>query len=171
MICGFDISTEQFFVISLPESLIGLFTLPLSVFKYEESSIAVLRKEWEDDEIKQRELWIMKEYGVVGSWTKVLHLTDQSGFGRRPRVLGFRNNGEVLLQVDHGKMVSLDLNCQQMEHPEIDLQVDIVSVHGYVESLVLLNKGVDAGSVSYTNDANDLYSESDSYSQEERVMA
>ncbi|XVF78153.1 hypothetical protein PTKIN_Ptkin14bG0106400 [Pterospermum kingtungense] len=153
IILGFDISTEEFFVISLPENLIGLLNLRLSIMKYEESSIAALRTHWENDQ--HLELWIMKKYGVVGSWTKVLQLTDQ-------RVLGFRKNGEVLLQVDCGKMVSLDLNCQQMEHVEIDLQVEIVSVHRYMESLILLDKGVDAGSVGYSNDANDSYSEEES---------
>ncbi|XVF78157.1 hypothetical protein PTKIN_Ptkin14bG0106800 [Pterospermum kingtungense] len=104
--------------------------------KCEESSIAVLRRDWEDDKIKLLEL----------------------------------KNGEVLLEVDGGKMVSLNLNCQQMGHLEIQLQAEILSVDSYVKSLVLLGEGVNAGSVSYANHANES-SGSDARSEEESEMA
>ncbi|XP_022734374.1 F-box protein CPR30-like [Durio zibethinus] len=151
MILGFDISSDEFLVIRLPESLIDLCPMDLSIMKYEESSIAVLKRDWEDGE--QLEMWIMKEYGVVESWTKALHLTDQSG--RLPRVLGFRKNGEVLLEVDSGEMASLDLNCHQMEHLGIEAESGFLFVDSYVESLVLLDKGVDAGSVSGASHSKD----------------
>ncbi|XVE50344.1 hypothetical protein DITRI_Ditri01bG0154900 [Diplodiscus trichospermus] len=141
-ILGFDISTEEFHVIGLPESLIDSFPRDLSIMKYEESSIAVLKCDWEDGE--QLDLWVMKEYGVVGSWTKVLHLTEQNG--RIPWVLGFRKNGEILLEVDGGGMASLDLNSQQMEHLRIEAKTGCSFVHSYVESLVFLDKVVDGGS-------------------------
>ncbi|XVF78155.1 hypothetical protein PTKIN_Ptkin14bG0106500 [Pterospermum kingtungense] len=162
MILGFDISTEQFFVLSLPESLIGCFPLQLLIMKYEESSIAVVKTDWEDDE--QDYLWVMKKYGVVGSWAKVLPLadhSDQSGFERSPTVLGFRKNGEVLLEVIGPELASYDLNHQQVKHLGIRSKYEFTSVHSYVESLVLLDKGVDAGCVSYANHANDDSSGSD----------
>ncbi|XVF70358.1 hypothetical protein PTKIN_Ptkin11bG0155700 [Pterospermum kingtungense] len=149
-VLGFDISTEEYLVMGLPESLIGLCPLDLSIMKYQEASIAVLRRDWEDSE--QLDMWVMKEYGKVGSWTKVLHLTDQSG-GLPPRVLGFRKNGEVLLQVDGGEMASMDLNCQQIEHLGIEAKASFVD--SYVESLVLLDKGVDSSSVNDANLASD----------------
>ncbi|XVE80194.1 hypothetical protein DITRI_Ditri14bG0120100 [Diplodiscus trichospermus] len=150
VVLGFDISTEEFLVISLPENLSGLCPLDLSIMKYEESSIAVLKRDWEDGE--QLDMWVMKEYGVVGSWKKVLHLTDQSG-GLLPTILGFRKNGEVLLHVDGGEMASLDLNCQQLEH--LGIEAEAAFVDSYVESLVLLDKGVDSGNVNNVAQASD----------------
>ncbi|XVF78152.1 hypothetical protein PTKIN_Ptkin14bG0106300 [Pterospermum kingtungense] len=170
MILGFDLSTEQFFALRLPESLIFSSSMKLSIKKYNESTIAVLKTDREN--VYHQELWVMKEYGAVGSWSKMLHLTDQSGFGSRPEVIGFRKNGEVLLRVDREKIVSVDLNCQQMEPREINLQVEHFSVHQYVEGLALLDKGLDAGSVTYAiNHANDSSSELDSHSEEEDEMA
>ncbi|GMI65505.1 CONSTITUTIVE EXPRESSER OF PR GENES 1, CONSTITUTIVE EXPRESSER OF PR GENES 30 [Hibiscus trionum] len=152
-ILGFDLSDEEFSEISLPESLISLCPMDLSTMKYGESSIAVLKRDWEDGELL--ELWVMKEYGVVESWNKVLalHMVDQSGWF--PRVLGFRNNGEVLLQVDDGEMASLDLNCQQIEPHGVEVGAGLLSVGSYVESLALLDKAVDVRSVSDVNHAID----------------
>ncbi|XVF78158.1 hypothetical protein PTKIN_Ptkin14bG0106900 [Pterospermum kingtungense] len=103
------------------------------------------------------ELWIMKTYGVVGSWTKVLQLTDQFWFGSYLTVLGFRKNGEVLLQPIGAELDSLDLNSLQMKHLDIQADYGFSYVDSYVESLVLLDKGVVAGSVSTDaiNHAND----------------
>ncbi|KAK9016772.1 hypothetical protein V6N11_079266 [Hibiscus sabdariffa] len=87
------------------------------------------------------DLWVMKEYGVVEPWTKVLTL--HLG-GHCPRVLAFRMNGEVLLEVDDGEMASLDLNSQRMESRGVEVGTGLFSVEGsYVENLVLLDKGVD----------------------------
>ncbi|KAK9016765.1 hypothetical protein V6N11_079259 [Hibiscus sabdariffa] len=144
VILGFDLSAEEFFEISLPESLIGLGPMDLSTMKYGESSIAVLKR----DPGNVHELWVMKEYGVVGSWTKVLKL-NRRWF---PDILGFRKNGEVLVQLDYGKLASLDLNCQQMElHgvKGVEVTTNLISLEcSYVESLLLLDKAIDAHSVS-----------------------
>ncbi|KAK9016786.1 hypothetical protein V6N11_079280 [Hibiscus sabdariffa] len=71
------------------------------------------------------ELWVMKEYGVVDSWTKVLILPRDDEYLSVSRVLGFRKNGEVLLEVDNEKMASLDLNCQQMKLHEVEVGGDL----------------------------------------------
>ncbi|XVF78162.1 hypothetical protein PTKIN_Ptkin14bG0107300 [Pterospermum kingtungense] len=135
-ILGFDLSTEEYFVISLPESLIRLYPWQLPIMEYEESSIAVLWRDFEYDDFNQLELWVMKTYGVVGSWSKVLHLTER--YGLLPKVLGFRKNGEILLERIGGELASLDLSCYRMKHLKIKAE------YGFscVESLVLLDKGV-----------------------------
>ncbi|XVF78156.1 hypothetical protein PTKIN_Ptkin14bG0106600 [Pterospermum kingtungense] len=115
----------------------------------------VLWGDWEDDQIKRLELWVTRKYGVVGSWTQVLHLTEQSGFGRIPWVLGFRKNGEVLLELYSEEMVSLDLNGRQMKNL-IEAEAGISFVDSYVESLVLLDKRVDACRVNYAIPYNEL---------------
>ncbi|EOY12848.1 F-box and associated interaction domains-containing protein, putative isoform 1 [Theobroma cacao] len=166
MVLGFDISTEKFNVIRLPESLVDLCPMDLSIMKYEESSIAVLKRDWEDGE--QLDMWVMKEYGVNESWTKVLHLTDQSGESL-PRVLGFRKNREVLLEVDGGELASLDLNCRQMENLGIEAEAGFLFVGSYVESMALLDKGIDTGSLNDANHVNDS-SDSDASSEGESEM-
>ena len=41
-------------------------------------------------------LWVMEEYGVVSSWTKVLKIGEGL-----PRPIGFKRNGEVVLLSYH----------------------------------------------------------------------
>ncbi|KAK8503639.1 hypothetical protein V6N11_030734 [Hibiscus sabdariffa] len=163
-IMGFDLSTEEFMLISLPESLIGSWYGSLSIFKYGESSIAVQRLRHGE----LYELWVMKEYGVVESWTKVLTLSLATE-PRFPKVMGFRKNGQVLhahntkmasLDLNSQQMeTSLDLNCRQMEFHGVEFGAELLSVHSYVESLVLLDKAVDAhneGDVHHSMDSSYL---------------
>ncbi|KAK9007048.1 hypothetical protein V6N11_019376 [Hibiscus sabdariffa] len=105
VISGFDLSAEEFFEINLPEALIGLLHVDLTIMNYGESSIVVTTHPI----FGEHELWVMKEYGVVESWTELLAFHIQ----RRESpfvVSGFRKNGEVLLVVDDGELASLDLN-------------------------------------------------------------
>ncbi|KAK9016784.1 hypothetical protein V6N11_079278 [Hibiscus sabdariffa] len=125
-ILGFDLSAEEFFEISLDESLIGLGLMVLSTMKYGESSIAVLKRDQTNELWDLAEMWVMKEYGVVGSWTKVLTSTLHRKWF--PYILGFRKNGEVLVQLDYGKLASLDLNCQQMELHGVEITTKLISL-------------------------------------------
>ncbi|KAK8503643.1 hypothetical protein V6N12_024815 [Hibiscus sabdariffa] len=130
-ILRFDLSTEEFILISLPQSLIGLWS-GLSILKYGESSIAVILT---PSHGKLYELWVMKEYGVVESWTKVLTLPTN------PRYAWFPKQMET----------SLDLNSQQTELHVVDNRAHLLSVRSYVESLVLLDKAVNVHSKSDVN--------------------
>ncbi|KAK8503645.1 hypothetical protein V6N12_024817 [Hibiscus sabdariffa] len=113
---------------------------------YGESSIAVTTHPI----FGEHELWVMKEYGVVESWTELLAFRIQ--MRGSPFVSGFRKNGEVLLVVDDGELTSLDLNSQQMKPHGVETRTGLLSVEGnYVESLVLLDKGVDVPRMSFAN--------------------
>ncbi|KAK8503637.1 hypothetical protein V6N12_024809 [Hibiscus sabdariffa] len=125
--------------------------------EYGESCIAVFRNCRE-----LRELWVMKEYGAVESWTKVLAFHGFQPGLCVPMVVGFRKDGQVLLQVHNVKMVSLNLNTQQMEASlslncqQFDLNgystaVGSLCVNSFVESLVLLDKAVHVRSYSDVN--------------------
>ncbi|KAL4377048.1 hypothetical protein GQ457_02G032540 [Hibiscus cannabinus] len=127
-ILGIYLSAEEFFEISLPESLIGLGPMVLSTIKYGESSIAVLKRNRANELWDLAELWVMKEYGVVGSWTKVLTSTLHRKWF--PYILGFTKNGEVLVQLDYGKLASLDLNFQQIELHGVELTTKLISLEG-----------------------------------------
>ncbi|XVF78164.1 hypothetical protein PTKIN_Ptkin14bG0107500 [Pterospermum kingtungense] len=112
---------------------------------------------------------------VNGAFHWVEYQSEQEG-GFRCMILGFdisteqffviRKNREVLLEVMGSELASYDLNCQQVKYLGIKAEYGFASINSYVESLVLLDKGLEAGSVSYVNHAND-----DSYSEEESEMA
>jgi F-box interacting protein len=93
-------------------------------------------------EIKQSlNIWVMKEYGVEYSWTKVCTYAV-SGFGyyaAAPRGIAFRRSGEVILEDLKEQLVSFDLESQKSK----DLGITgygYTFADSYVESLVLLDK-------------------------------
>ena len=106
-------------------------------------------------------IWAMKEYGVVSSWTKLfsLPLLDQNFFGASDsiqRALGFWRNGEVILKLDGGRLISLDLETpKDPDTREIkDLRImgyKETIVDYYVESLVLLDKAASSEDTYWGN--------------------
>nr|XP_023926196.1 F-box protein At3g07870-like [Quercus suber] len=140
----FDLGDEVFHEILLPEFPGHMDLMPGSVSVYR-NSIAFFQED--NDSLH---IWVMKEYGVVSSWTKVfsLPLLDLDFFGASDsiqRALGFRRNGEVILKLDGGHLISLDLEIR--EDPEAQEFKDLrimgykeTIVDYYVESLVLLDK-------------------------------
>ncbi|RAL42294.1 unnamed protein product [Cuscuta campestris] len=150
MILAFDISTEKFYAMDYPETLVH-FAHEVLLTKYEDS-IAVVTQNFDDGQI---ELWVMKDYGESSSWTKVLHSIDENGelvFGVECiDVFGVRKNGEVLLKVewvdeDDYDLATLNLKCHQQEQ-ELKLvhgnkvEYDDLFVGSFMESLVLLDIG------------------------------
>ncbi|XP_030924259.1 F-box protein At3g07870-like isoform X1 [Quercus lobata] len=135
----FDLGGEVFREILPPEPIghTGMMSAFVSVYK---NSIALIQK----DNNGFLHIWVMKEYGILSSWTKVLSLTisNQSYIFDSediPRVIGFRRNGEVVLKLDGGKLVSQDPESEEIK----DLRIignKNTFVDPYVESLVLLDK-------------------------------
>ncbi|KAK9016781.1 hypothetical protein V6N11_079275 [Hibiscus sabdariffa] len=119
------------------DPVLGL-SLPLPF----ESSIAVITHPGQGR--GEHEVWIMNEYCVVESWTKVFTLTLHIQRKWFPTVMGFKTNGDVLLLVDDGEIASFDLSCQQMKPCRVEFRAGLISICcSYVESLVLLDKVVD----------------------------
>ena len=87
---------------------------------------------------KKYDVWVMKEYGVVESWTKLYSID----FGvRLGRVIGFKKNGEVLILTSNDKDLLLyEPNSQNITW---DLQKNDISSYfyldNYIESLVLFD--------------------------------
>ena len=81
-------------------------------------------------------IWLMKEYGDASSWTKIEILADS---GLPPKPKAFRKGGEIRLEMNYGKIVSRDLETQEIK----DLRI-VGNCHtfvdSYVESIVLLDK-------------------------------
>ncbi|XP_050245791.1 F-box protein CPR1-like isoform X7 [Quercus robur] len=135
----FDLGDEVFHEILLPE-FPRLMYDSVSVYR---NSIALFER---DNDFLH--IWAMKEYGVVSSWTKVLSLPSSSqGFlGSRDdirRALGFRRNGEVILKLDGGRLISLDLETREIKDLRI-IGYEKAIVDYYVESLVLLDKAANS---------------------------
>ncbi|XP_050245785.1 F-box protein CPR1-like isoform X1 [Quercus robur] len=141
----FDLGEEDFHEILLPEfpGHVGLNRLMSGSVSVYRNSIAFFRQ---DNDFLH--MWAMKEYGVVSSWTKVfrLPLSNLDFFGASDsiqRALGFRRNGEVILKLDGGRLISLDLETGEFKDLRImGYKKTIVDYH--VESLVLLDKAANS---------------------------
>ncbi|OMP04629.1 hypothetical protein COLO4_09455 [Corchorus olitorius] len=142
LLLGFDMGDEVLKEIELPEHLSNpperseLFVLPYG----ELSSIAVIQLESLRGECN---IWVMKTYGVVGTWTKILSVNfGRTDTGLMPRVLGFRKNGGLILHNFTDEQVS-----QQPEGNEIknfEIRGIYAFVFSFVESLSLLDPVIDA---------------------------
>ncbi|KAF9602983.1 hypothetical protein IFM89_032986 [Coptis chinensis] len=91
------------------------------------------------------EEWVMKDYGVKGTWTKLstnigpseLHFSDDD-----VKVLYHLKNGEILLQKDHDDLVLYDPKSQKVKTlGKQDLFSPGFEAEIYVGSLVSLNSG------------------------------
>ncbi|OMO97108.1 hypothetical protein COLO4_14880 [Corchorus olitorius] len=146
LILAFDVSEEEVSrEIPLPECLSNGYMKLMSteLLKYGQS-IAAMTWDWDgmdgNKKVKQIHLWVMKEYGVAMSWTKVFTEVAQLV----PRVLFFRQHKErVFVTLDGGLIASLDY---KKKHVEVFGDKSVESLRGYpvvdgfVESLVLLDK-------------------------------
>uniref|UniRef100_A0A2N9FYF7 F-box domain-containing protein n=1 Tax=Fagus sylvatica TaxID=28930 RepID=A0A2N9FYF7_FAGSY len=138
-ILAFDLGDEVFREIVLPE-IMG-FGDGANISVYGNSIAFFLMKECLN--VRRQIIWVMKEYGVVSSWTKVLTIDDYvPGHAE-----GFRRNGEVLLSTEEGLYASLDLENQKTK--DLGISSDgFFLVGSYVESLVLLDMAAN-GAVTY----------------------
>ncbi|XP_059660424.1 F-box protein CPR1-like [Cornus florida] len=134
LILSFDMGSEVFKEMILPDSVangrklnlsIALFGESLSVFHYDDGY-------WSTS--KSCCIWVMKEYGVEGSWTK-LFTVDLGGINK---VLGFRKTGEVLVEKSDGELVSYDPNSEEEVETGIRSCQSSLHLDTYMESLVLL---------------------------------
>ncbi|KAA8524975.1 hypothetical protein F0562_011387 [Nyssa sinensis] len=137
LIVSFDVGDEVFRELLLPDALAGQCGQELSVSVFGEV-LAVFQYQYRAK--KQRcSVWVMMEYGVVDSWTKLYTIDLQGGL---QKTVGFRKNGEVLLATARGKLISYDPNFQRMKSIGIHGAIDSFYVDTYEESLALLGVGV-----------------------------
>ena len=124
----FDLVGEVFQEIVLPEMIDSRDGANISV--YGNSIAFFLMKDCSN--VHRQIIWVMKEYGVVSLWTKVLTIVDHvPGYAK-----GFRRNGEVLLSTK-GSYALLDIENQKMK--DLGISSNGFSLVGsYVESLVCL---------------------------------
>ena len=136
----FDLGDEVFHQILLPElpSYTGrMVWTSVSVYG---NSIAGFQSRIKSGQINII-IWVMKEYGVASSWTKFSHQCPSLGM-LQPCLVGFRRNGEVVLENAIRELVSWNLDSQKIKNLKIN-GFHNTFVGSYVESLVLLDKATD----------------------------
>ncbi|KAM0960275.1 hypothetical protein ACFX2J_025112 [Malus domestica] len=105
VILSFDVSGETFKEIQLPEDL------PRQFYNISAAGKSIAVKHYEEN---THSIWIMREYGVVDSWTKKFSIDrNVTPNFLVIQIMGCRKNGEFLLEMyDHGgktgKLVSHD---------------------------------------------------------------
>jgi F-box interacting protein len=133
LIVSFDMEDEAFREVAMPKSLQGVKSLNVTLAVVD-GLLALVPLNIFGDEDDFHSVWVMKEYGVAESWTKLFDIESLQ------TVTGFTKNGEVLLVKD-GKLYSYEPNSQQYLdlHICIDIESKPIFLETYVESLVLLN--------------------------------
>ena len=130
-------------MISLPHGKFGLDThIFNSVFKGLLSLICY--EKWYTDEHYSCSIWVVKEYGVVDSWTKQFTIDLNMQYWK---VLGFWKNDHVLvqkMQSDDLMLSSYDPESQQVKNLGFCKSTCYSYADNYVENLVLLDKPNDA---------------------------
>ncbi|CAL5406765.1 unnamed protein product [Camellia sinensis] len=131
----FYLGNEVFREIELPLSLVHQFPRNMLTAIVGESLSAL-----QYDSLiysKSCTLWVMKKYGVVGSWSKQYTIDLD---GRLVLTLGLRKNGEMLLGMGR-ELVSYDFESQEITNLGVYGSKDAFWVDNYMKSLVLLEEG------------------------------
>ncbi|XP_062153478.1 F-box/kelch-repeat protein At3g06240-like [Alnus glutinosa] len=134
VIVSFNVGDEAFGEMAVPESLQG-YLLNMAVTVLNGSLALVPCNRRSGDECQS--VWVMKEYGVAESWTKLFDIEIDGGGLKR--VIGFTENGEVLLVTKDGKLVSYEPSTQETMDLHIRGLTESFFLDTYVESIVLLN--------------------------------
>ncbi|CAL5369162.1 unnamed protein product [Camellia sinensis] len=132
----FDTGSEVFREMRLPNKLVSEFPLDLSVAVYGDSISVFHYDNRGPCTSRDCEVWIMKEYGVVESWFKQFSVCLVEGISN---VLGFRYNGELLVEMWNKKVVSYQPANKRVKTIEICGGTDSFHLDTYTESLVLLD--------------------------------
>ncbi|XP_074274714.1 F-box protein CPR1-like [Silene latifolia] len=178
VIIKFDMSTESFEIIQLPEILIEneststpVMNLKLYVQEYKGNLSLIIRNY--NDAIKICSVWLMKEDGVFKTWTKMFDF-DIAKLEpcAMPRAFGFRKNGEVIIVkgghniYSGGRNENVVTSTDVVTHDEIPLRevsVDCFSFYlsTYVESMVLFKEGKGIGEQTTQLDLFELRNQDD----------
>ncbi|XP_050371076.1 F-box protein CPR1-like [Argentina anserina] len=144
-VLAFDVSSELFREIMVPKSLEsdlqGVLSLQVSVSGDGKSLALFVAGPSEEGIYSFLHVWVMKEYSVQDSWTKLFTLHPQGPEERLLRALCFRKSGEVILQVynSYKELYSLDLASGQFKTLGNSIY-KCNTMHPYEESIVLLDR-------------------------------
>lgn len=133
LIVSFHMGDEVFHEVMLPNSLANDIVYDMSVSLLGDSLTALkYNKETGQESCC---VWVMRDYGVAESWTKLYNISIPE---RLTRTIGFRKDGEVILSLSNNELVSYDLVNSKIKELGIVGNIRSFYVGTYVESLVLL---------------------------------
>lgn len=141
-ILAFDLGSESFREILMPKGT-ELHRIPRVSVSGDGKSLALFTRYNDENDGTCLDIWVMKEYCMHESWTKLITLRPQGPQGSLfPDALCFRKSGEVLLVLsEYGQrptLGSLDLVSQQLNKLG-NFEYEYFSTDSYEESLVLLD--------------------------------
>ncbi|KAG5545730.1 hypothetical protein RHGRI_018022 [Rhododendron griersonianum] len=115
-IVSFDMDTEEFDVVPRPQLELGRGSFSLRVFK---GKLLILNTSFAD----RIEIWIMDDYRIVESWTRIFTINEQQ-IGRNIRdveIVCFLEDWEVLMVYDHRALLRYNLRTASVsELSDID---------------------------------------------------
>ncbi|XP_057509860.1 F-box protein At3g07870-like [Actinidia eriantha] len=137
VVVSFDMGAETFSEMMLPPDVRDQMRVLITSF---DESLAVLCGG--EMGINSCCVWVMKEYGVAESWTRLfsINLTGilSNITGKLDNVLGFRKNGELLLSTSKERLLSYDPKAQTMTDTGIRGRHPLC-IDTFIETLVLVN--------------------------------
>lgn len=140
-ILSFDMANEAFWEIQVPNGCNGGAPSTGSTSIFKESLLQYFY--WpEGMDVHCWDIWVMKEYGVVESWTKLFTIQSRAEV-RYP--FDVMKNGEVVVQSEDGKVGLYDPEVEDVEDIGFPSETYSYNVVSYMGSLVLLNEGDDYG--------------------------
>ncbi|KAA8545257.1 hypothetical protein F0562_020041 [Nyssa sinensis] len=135
LILAFDVGDEVFREIRLPDYRSEYVELDISVCVHKESLALFVYPSEHDGGYVCCYLWVMKEYGVVQSWTKQLSLVMEGVY----KDLSFTKFEEILFVDSDDDMFLIDFKNGLLKYlGDIRQGLDKVYVVPFMESLVLL---------------------------------
>jgi hypothetical protein len=139
-VVAFDVGNESYREIILPKSFEPERSLELRLSDSGDRKSIALFVRCKSESRCFLDIWVMKEYCLEKSWTKLMILTPQGPNRSLPEALIFRRTGEVVLVLeDSRELVSLDIVSKQFKNLGIS-GGQVCSVDLYEESLVLLDR-------------------------------
>lgn len=129
-IVGFDMDKEVFNEILLPDTLVEDFRAVMSLTVHK-GCLALLRYRHMRNVCS---IWVMKEYGVVDSWTRMYRVKLKEGL---QGVVGLRNN-DLLMCKDGSELVSYDPKSNVIKELGLSSTSRAFSLNNYQRTLVLL---------------------------------
>ena len=143
LVSSFDLGDEVFREMSVPNgALTGIDYFHTSVIG---GSLSLLCHDTHKNTVnKFCSIWVMKEYGVVDSWTKLFAVNLNGGL---LRVLGLQKNGNILVEAKlphYLGIASYVPKSEQIKNLGIGGRPYYFCVDNYMENLVLLDKPNDA---------------------------
>ncbi|XP_071703019.1 F-box protein At3g07870-like [Rutidosis leptorrhynchoides] len=134
LIVSFNLVDEAFDEISLPDGIPSQCVSNLSI-SIRKDDLALLEYDLEKGR-ESCDVWVMKEYGVKGSWEK-LYVVRLPGILRK--VVGFRMNGDTVVALKNHELVIVRCNGD-VESLGIYGNIRSFFLGSYVDSLILINQ-------------------------------